>query len=65
MKFEDVLNSLRKGKMVRRIAWDKKECIKVHSLMKHVIFIENQISYDFHSYVLNLEDLSSTDWEVF
>lgn len=64
MKFEEVVSSLREGKYVRRASWNVQQSIKVHSLMKIVIFIKSPLNYTFIYYTPNLEDLEATDWEV-
>jgi len=64
MKFEEIVKYLREGKHVRRKLWDRQERIKVHSLMRIVIFIENPFNYEFRYYTLSLDDLEADDWEV-
>ena len=64
MRFEEVVMYLREGKHIRRKSWHRLERIKVHSLMRIAIFIENPINYEFRYYTLSLNDLEADDWEV-
>lgn len=63
MKFEEIFDILRKGRLIRRKSWHRQECVKIHGLMIIVKFVENPINFKFRYYTLSLDDLDATDWE--
>ena len=61
MKFEEILEPLRNGKSVRRKCWAK-DCLIEFNKEKELSYVGTVYTL---SYVLELEDLNATDWEIY
>ena len=61
MKFEEILEPLRNGKKVRRRCWAEDAFVEIRG-DKELYFDR---SFAYCRYVLRLEDLTATDWEIY
>ena len=60
MKFEEILKPLRNGKKIRRRCW-KEDVLIEFSKYGELCFVSDAFS----RFVLELEDLNATDWEIY